>query len=643
MQLDSNSLIAARIIAVKQLLEKEANNKEDEQLLEAANQVHFYAFSNHQNQSANDASLLLLRREFEIWASTNGAEKFYIDKKSQIDAFQELWDLALNPPQASNFKSRSKITKELAPNGEMLFREKYIKSAATELYYKQFMDYIGNHLPKLCAAKAIANIAETGLERLLMGYSPNQIWKIHDISVRIQKKYSFIPKICIQSLTEEFQMPVIVIPIPDHRLGIVEVDGNLKLIDSPNFTHEDGSLNRVLILQALNITFNQNENHPSMGCLSNRCSRDLETHQCHLSHFETDVERIDDNSASIKQIIENKIKQNIISKIEDFKESNYDPTTGQVVLQSIVPFYDTLRKMQSDPGFQFHFKDVTGDLIELSVTLSSIGWSATKLVKSGLRAAKMAYRTAPTKKVSNAIRAFMDTSKTSSFLLLTGRELTDFIIPAFTAHDILISSSRLIGKADLDLPIKGLRLSIDRSEELLLASTQKNNLLDNIYKNLAKTWWKRNLSPESLKLEIDARAKTDIPFELYRGDSGESITSTWGHVSHKTLDDYLSAIIRHSARQGGSSGEAQSLSFSRSVAQRFQRRGNIFRINTKHDRQNFRTIENILKYDGPRLVKDGKITAGTLRSAIKWTLEEREEEVFYIRGSIPDDWVEILL
>jgi len=80
------------------------------------------------------------------------------------------------------------------------------------------------------------------------------------------------------------------------------------------------------------------------------------------------------------------------------------------------------------------------------------------------------------------------------------------------------------------------------------------------------------------------------------------------------------------------------------VALRFIRhknQGKVLAIATKNDPENFRTIENILKYEGPRLVKEKKITSGTLASAIRYALEENEKEIFYLGGSIPSNWIEV--
>jgi len=128
------------------------------------------------------------------------------------------------------------------------------------------------------------------------------------------------------------------------------------------------------------------------------------------------------------------------------------------------------------------------------------------------------------------------------------------------------------------------------------------------------------------------------------GQRGTEIVSSWGTVGKDRLDDYLAAIIKHSGRAGGSAGETFSLTADKSVALRFIRhknQGKVLAIATKNDPENFRTIENILKYEGPRLVKEKKITSGTLASAIRYALEENEKEIFYLGGSIPSNWIEV--
>lgn len=76
-----------------------------------------------------------------------------------------------------------------------------------------------------------------------------------------------------------------------------------------------------------------------------------------------------------------------------------------------------------------------------------------------------------------------------------------------------------------------------------------------------------------------------------------------------------------------------------SVAIRFaknRRNSRIFIIDAAAQPESFRTVEDILKNDGPRLVQEGKISAATLAAAIRNAFNQEESEVFYMLGSIPD-------
>jgi hypothetical protein len=101
-------------------------------------------------------------------------------------------------------------------------------------------------------------------------------------------------------------------------------------------------------------------------------------------------------------------------------------------------------------------------------------------------------------------------------------------------------------------------------------------------------------------------------------------------------DDYLAAIVRHTARTGGSEGQVLSLSAKEGVAERFSRDGTVprHRIHTIHAPEAFRTAADILAKDGPRLVAEKRITKSTLFAAMN-QLDEWEYEIFYTGGDIP--------
>jgi hypothetical protein len=134
-----------------------------------------------------------------------------------------------------------------------------------------------------------------------------------------------------------------------------------------------------------------------------------------------------------------------------------------------------------------------------------------------------------------------------------------------------------------------------------------------------------------------------VPDRVYRGHIGNTVqgASTEGlqRATGTRLegDDYLAAIIKHSARQGGSNGEVLSLSAEKTVATKFAkgRRAPVFEIDTTQDPKAFRTINDILLNDAERLVIAGKVTRATVLKAVDNIALHRESELFYVKGDIP--------
>src|SRR5690606_29384817 len=119
-------------------------------------------------------------------------------------------------------------------------------------------------------------------------------------------------------------------------------------------------------------------------------------------------------------------------------------------------------------------------------------------------------------RASAFIRTSMEGFKTSSFLLLAGRELTDFVVPVFSAADIIKASARG-GKA---IAAQGLGEALRRLDAIAAKATDPAGLLDRLYKSLYRTshfTWAR--STQDIKDFIDAGASKSIPDILYRGQS----------------------------------------------------------------------------------------------------------------------------
>lgn len=140
-----------------------------------------------------------------------------------------------------------------------------------------------------------------------------------------------------------------------------------------------------------------------------------------------------------------------------------------------------------------------------------------------------------------------------------------------------------------------------------------------------------------------------IPDLLYRahpGDAPATIATTGLRRAAGAAavgDDYLAAIIMHSARSGGSEGRVMSLSASISTARRFSRSGSVpvFRIQSSAQRGGFRTMADIIMQDGARLVRQQKLTQKSLWDAIENIPGYAESEVFYVLGDIPGAMVSV--
>ncbi|WP_276200488.1 hypothetical protein [Chelatococcus sp. XZ-Ab1] len=156
----------------------------------------------------------------------------------------------------------------------------------------------------------------------------------------------------------------------------------------------------------------------------------------------------------------------------------------------------------------------------------------------------------------------------------------------------------------------------------------------------------RVLSADEIARIIDRRANRPIPDRLYRGQTGSGITSTFDWSGEDAQDRYLAAIIEHAGSYSGAEhGKVPSLTMTEATAEYFARGrpdAKVWVVDTRPSPRDFRTIEDILKNDGPRLVRDGKLSKQVLAKAVGLTVTNQwEDEVFFVRGSIPADWTRL--
>lgn len=138
-----------------------------------------------------------------------------------------------------------------------------------------------------------------------------------------------------------------------------------------------------------------------------------------------------------------------------------------------------------------------------------------------------------------------------------------------------------------------------------------------------------------------------VPPRVYRAHSSavDSLQSglrrSAGAV--KPGDEYLAAILMHTAGTSGSEGKVMSLSARKrkaiSFSDQYKKNGAnapVYTIDTTSSPSMFRTVPDIILKDGQRLVSDKIILKSTLLSAIEKT-NLGEAEVFYVGGDIPSN------
>ena len=146
----------------------------------------------------------------------------------------------------------------------------------------------------------------------------------------------------------------------------------------------------------------------------------------------------------------------------------------------------------------------------------------------------------------------------------------------------------------------------------------------------------------------DIRAQNfSIPSTIYRAarNDASSVLKNGipsGRSSYKSDDEYLAAIICHTARTCGSEGQVPSFSADFQTSRRFVRPGNnmsFVNVDTTHDPLGFRTIPDILINDVERLVQNGLVRKATVIGAIRHLFDYQEKEVFYVRGNLPSSMI----
>jgi hypothetical protein len=691
-QAEDHPLIAARKQATRNLLGEAAGNLTDEHLLLFANKIHLDSEENHTNGLGNDDDLALWKEEAKIWCAKNGGDKFPVSEEKCLEIFKEAWDLALDPPQPPiGFKDWHQIRKEvvesmtlserigimLSPNGHA-GESAHINARATTQYYKQFVRYIEEHLDRFVVAKTIANAEAAGLSRLEMEAPLRQARVIKGVKLRTLNEWTKVARLTRPS---DSDLPAAIIfevggAKRENRFGFIGQNGNLKF-----FKREDlwwiGEINGETkirlhdanLLLAMGFDSASHDNPSPIECEASNLSL------CPITSFSIDHGKDGlgylafYDGKSIKDVMEAQVRESVEYFIKAFKAGNDGKSILDSVLGAIIPFYDQIIGVINDPGHKINFGDIAFDLIDLGITLASIGGAGFKALRSGFAAARAAI--AAGEGTLAALRALKGSIGFSRFLKKAGVELIDFVTPPFTAPAV----RRMVHRAHF--PSDGLNqkiMSFNWDDVLRckrglfdnciprLRARPAGEVLDDIeylnsvYKK-ADAKFKNPYMPEDfLRERIDSRADLPLPNVLYRGQPRPGAVPAGGSPAytevgftgpaHATYDDVLAYAIKHTGSENGIKDKAASLSASRDVSQDFVTRHRdrnyaLFQINRRPGVVEFRRIENIIKYDAARLVREGKITEDELIEALDQVFATQEDEIFYVAnfGKIPQDLV----
>lgn len=185
--------------------------------------------------------------------------------------------------------------------------------------------------------------------------------------------------------------------------------------------------------------------------------------------------------------------------------------------------------------------------------------------------------------------------------------------------------------------MSGLRYQMEGHVDLSLTNAQRNDL-DALFNEHNQLPGIKNFPLSTVRLNEKNFAVTPT---LYRGhpvvtqeDARRDGLQRAGGAALPG-DDYLVAIIKHTATKRGSGGQVMSLSTKKSVALSFN--VNVLTIHTGQDSAAFRSVVDILAKDGPRLVNEGKIQKSVFYKAVDalFGVDRFEYEVFYMGGDIP--------
>jgi len=471
------------------------------------------------------------------------------------------------------------------------YREKWLFQKALEMYHRQFDAFINNKVPSIAKNK-VKKYERSGYWKEALDHKPKNIWSIDRIDL-----YTLLRLRSGVELTRALNMPAYVTDMPDGGYLFIGPEGSLKRLRS-NIAE---TKNSAALLRLLNISL---PNFTGYRFLNAEVTA-----------------RANTQNLSVSQLAEERAREHITSHIRKLEAEN-EPSEWRARLQII-------EEMLEDTA------------LALSVVAAPVVGPEELAVEAAVEAVE-----------AEVIEegAVQGARVLADARLGIGETLADSLLrePEIASPDV-IGDEAVQASDDLQLS-EGEALQRCRRGNICGADGQAGEALafdpaSILNRAYAKVAAEHGVTPEFVANFIDQEAAEEIPEFLYRGQSGGTIQSSWGTVGDDRLDDYLTALLKHTGNTEG--GENASLSAVRSVAREFasaRPNGQILRIETGFDRANFRSAADLIKNEGPRLVAEGKLDEETLAEAIDNMVVASktgspEKEVFYIRGSIPNERV----
>ncbi|WP_420963981.1 hypothetical protein [Brucella sp. IR073] len=444
-----NSLWGARVAAARIFLGEDAEGLDDATLLSVANEFYLKAQNNTNDADAVKGSTALSLLEAKQYYKRNGANITGINPKDLIRLYNEtLWwvgELANIQPLKTREEFRKELRKtekeldesrrpwqrvEFGYQGQEVMAQSPIKihSESKKLYYEQFHNMLVENMKPISYAKLTLNAREAGLSELALEEKPRECWKA-TISHFGNKAFPRGRHYPVKDLT-------VACPLASGKIGFIDREGNLKLID-------EGLLNHKNIIELLGLPRNFSEND-HYGILGEPPSYETEI------HYDVQV-RLEKNEHSLKEIMLPRVEQDITKKANEFKKANYNPVMAERLV-GFIPLVNSLDKLINDPLYKLiSWEFLEDNIYDAAFLAASLYFGAGAAAAKAFGVAFKAAQTAgAAQRVIAGTRAVLTTGKVWSGV---GTALVNYVSPFHTTAG-LIKAGYAAGKSGMNAALR---------------------------------------------------------------------------------------------------------------------------------------------------------------------------------------------